>query len=85
MSTTTDTPANDPDYLDRLMSEFAAADFLGYSVRALRNWRKRGGGPKYVKVSSRSIRYRRRDLITWTEARLCANTSDTPPAFTHAR
>tara|TARA_R110000868_G_scaffold194517_3_gene439956 strand:- start:5328 stop:5558 length:231 start_codon:yes stop_codon:yes gene_type:complete len=63
------------DYLDRLMNENEAADFLSYSVRALQNWRVRGGGPIYVKVSARSIRYRRRDLIAWAEGRLTANTS----------
>ncbi len=85
MSTAPDKAEHDPSYHDRLIDEFDAADFLGYSVRALRNWRTRGGGPQYIKVSSRSIRYRRRDLIAWTEARLCASTSDTPPAFRHAR
>jgi predicted DNA-binding transcriptional regulator AlpA len=85
MSNTADAAALDPSYLDRLIDEFEAADFLGYSVRALRNWRVRGGGPRYVKVSARSIRYRRRDLIAWAEARLCSNTSDTPEAFRNAR
>lgn len=65
----------DPDHLDRLLNERDAADFLGYSMRALQNWRVRGGGPVFVKVSSRSIRYRRRDLIAWTESKLAANTS----------
>ncbi|MGV8998202.1 MAG: helix-turn-helix transcriptional regulator [Parvibaculaceae bacterium] len=66
---------NEADYLDRLMNEHQAAEFLSYSVRALQNWRVRGGGPLYVKVSARSIRYRRRDLIAWAEGRLTANTS----------
>lgn len=65
----------DPDYLDRLITETEAASFLGYSVRALQNWRVRGGGPEFVKVSSRSIRYRRQDLNAWAEARLQSNTS----------
>ena len=71
--------------LDCLIDEFKAAEFLGYSVRALRNWRVRGGGPPYIKVSARSIRYRRRDLIAWADARVCTSTSDTPPAFRHSR
>ena len=71
----------DPSHLDRLIDEFAAAEFVGYWVRALRNWRVRGGGPRYIKVSARSIRYRRRDLIAWADARLCNSTSDTPEAF----
>lgn len=67
----------DPDYLDRLLTEREAAGFLGYSVRALQNWRVRGGGPLFVRVSGRSIRYRRRDLIEWSEGRLRSSTSDT--------
>lgn len=65
----------DPDYLDRLINETQAANFLGYTIRALQNWRVRGGGPVYVKVSARSVRYRRRDLIAWADARVQANTS----------
>lgn len=70
----------DPVYLDRLINENEAAAFLGYTVRALQNWRVRGGGPQFVKVSSRSIRYRRRDLIAWIEARLRSNTSQSAVA-----
>jgi len=65
-----------PDYHDCLINENEAARFIGYSVRALQNWRVRGGGPRFVKVSARSIRYRRRDLIAWIEARLVASTSE---------
>ena len=63
-------------YLDQLVNEKEAAAFLGYTIRALQNWRLRGGGPQFVKVSARSIRYRRRDLFAWVEARLRENTSD---------
>lgn len=63
------------DYLIGMIDERIAAAFLGYSVRALQNWRVRGGGPQFVRVSGRSIRYRRRDLIEWAEARLCQHTS----------
>lgn len=75
------TPARpDPDYLDRLLTERDAAAFLGYTMRALQNWRTRGGGPAFVKVSARSIRYRRRDLIAWTESKLAAHTTQLPVA-----
>ena len=67
---------NAPEYLDQLLNEQEAAKSLSYSVRALQNWRLRGGGPKYVKVSARSIRYRRRDLIRWIESRTRANSSE---------
>lgn len=74
---TQDTPHTPTsDYLDRLINETDAADFLGYSIRALQNWRVRGGGPPYVRISSRSIRYRRRELNAWAEGRLERNTSE---------
>jgi predicted DNA-binding transcriptional regulator AlpA len=64
---------------ERLLRETEAADFLGYSVRALQNWRVRGGGPLFVKVSARSVRYRRADLLAWTQARIRRSTSDIGP------
>jgi predicted DNA-binding transcriptional regulator AlpA len=63
-------------YFDQLVTEKEAAKGLGYSVRALQNWRLRGGGPVFVKVSSRSVRYRRGDLRDWTQERLRTSTSD---------
>lgn len=67
---------HDPDYFDRLITERDAADFLGYTMRALQNWRLRGGGPSFVKVSARSIRYRKRDLVAWTDSKLAQHTSE---------
>ena len=75
MRTTIQEPDKYANDLDRLLNENEAANFLRYSVRALQNWRVRGGGPRFVKVSSRSVRYRRRDLIAWTEALLRSSTS----------
>ncbi len=63
------------EYLDRLLNEQDAANFLSYTTRALQNWRVRGGGPKYIKVSARSIRYRRRDLIAWVDERTYSNSA----------
>lgn len=67
--------SEDRDYLDRLLNEQDAAEFLSYTMRALQNWRVRGGGPKYIKVSARSIRYRRRDLIAWVDERTYSNST----------
>lgn len=72
---TSTTPDRDPDHLDRLIHEIEAADYLTVSERTLQKWRVTGGGPVYVKISGRMIRYRRRDLIAWSEARLRAHTS----------
>lgn len=66
---------SEADDLDQLMNERAAADLLCYTVRALQNWRHRGGGPQFIKVSARSVRYRKRDLLAWVEARTVASTS----------
>jgi hypothetical protein len=68
--------ARDPDYLDRMINENEAASFIGYTIRALQGWRVKGGGPMFVRVSARSIRYRRRDLIEWAEVRLKCSTSE---------
>lgn len=70
------TDHQDRDYLDTLLTETQAAELLGYSIRALQNWRVRGGGPVYVKVSSRSVRYRRRDLHAWVESKLRRHSSE---------
>jgi len=69
---TNSTPTPDP---NALMDEREAASILCYSVRALQNWRHRGGGPKFIRVSSRSIRYRRRDLMDWIDSRTVSSTS----------
>ena len=60
-----------------LLDERQAADILCYSVRALQNWRHRGGGPDFVKVSARSVRYRRADLDKWIAERTVSSTSQT--------
>lgn len=67
-------PAAD-DYFYELLTEEEAADFLGYTPRALQNWRYRGGGPQYIRISGRAVRYRRSDLIAWCDSQLEDNTS----------
>ena len=62
------------DYLDGLIDEAKAADFLCQSVRTIQKWRVTGFGPKFCK-SGRSIRYRRRDLMDWTNARRRSSTT----------
>ena len=74
------TPANDnnqpaTDYLDGFINETMAADFLCQSVRTIQKWRVTGYGPEFFK-SGRSVRYRRRDLMEWANARRFGNTSN---------
>lgn len=66
----------DPDYINKMINEQIAAEYIGHSVRALQNWRVRGGGPKFIKVSGRSIRYRRLDLNEWANSKLVSSTSE---------
>lgn len=69
---TSNRPATD--YLDGLIDEATAADFLCQSIRTIQKWRVTGFGPAFYK-SGRSVRYRRRELMEWADARRHANTS----------
>ena len=59
-----------------LLTTEQAAALLGLKPRALESWRYRGCGPIYVRVSARSIRYRKSDLDAWIEEHLRTSTSD---------
>ncbi len=64
------------DYWYGLITEDQAARFLRFTPRALQGWRYGGGGPRFVRVNLRCVRYRRIDLRAWAEARLRNSTSD---------
>ncbi len=74
-------PAAQPesDYWYSLIDEFAMAAFLGLSIRSLQGYRYKGGGPRFVRLSSRCVRYRRIDGREYAEARLRSSTSDQGP------
>ena len=69
-------PPEASDYWYALIDEKAAAEHLGLKDRTLQKYRQVGGGPKYIVLSSRCIRYRRIDLRAWAEARMRKSTSD---------
>ena len=69
-------PEGDEDYWSSLIDEKAAANFLGMTDRFMQHRRQQGGGPRYVAVSSRCIRYRRHDLKIWADERVRVSTSD---------
>jgi hypothetical protein len=52
------------------MTEARTAVFLAISLRTLQTWRRSRVGPRFVRLSCRSIRYRRADLMAWMIARL---------------
>lgn len=60
----TETLSQDPDVLLR---ETQAAQLLNLTPRALQSWRARNCGPPYIRISSRCIRYRRKDVVAWVQ------------------
>ena len=66
----------DADYWHALIDEKTAGAFLGLTDRTMQGYRRKGGGPRYISISSRCLRYRRADLRAWADARLRASTSD---------
>ena len=80
MSTAQDRPilrlhdiSRDP---DALLTEQQASALLGVTIRALQKWRVTGSGPPFVRISSRCIRYRRRDVVDWIAERLKRSTAE---------
>lgn len=59
-----------------LMTQKQAAEFLSLSPRSLEGWRYRGGGPRYVRINSRAVRYRREDLEAFLAQRTFSHTSE---------
>lgn len=57
-----------------LYTEQQAADHLQLKPRTLQAWRVRGGGPRFVRISQRCIRYRLIDLDKWIANRIFENT-----------
>jgi len=65
-----------PEHRDSLLVTSEAAFLLGLSHRTLEALRLRGGGPPFVKVTSRAVRYRRCDIDAFIVARRRTSTSD---------
>ena len=61
---------------EHLLTQEEAAQLLSVKSRTLEGWRMRGGGPKFVRLSARCVRYRPSDLQAWVQERIAASTSD---------
>ena len=59
-----------------LLTTEQAAEFLGLTPRFLEARRMRGGGPRYVNISKRAVRYSLTDLQAWIAARTVGSTSE---------
>ncbi|MEO0644490.1 MAG: helix-turn-helix domain-containing protein [Pseudomonadota bacterium] len=60
--------------LEPLLTTDQAAACLGTTKRTLEAWRYEGGGPVFVKLGGRLVRYKPRDLEAFVEAGKRANT-----------
>ena len=70
---------NDPQFWHQLIDEREAAVFLGVGHRMMQTMRQRGDGPRFIRLSSRCVKYRRIDLREYAEARLRRSTADPGP------
>ena len=75
-------PGLNPGYWHELIPETKAAEFLNLTPRSMQAMRQRGGGPRFIRLSSRCIRYTRTLLKTYAAARLHSSTSDPGSAAT---
>ena len=57
------------------LSTAQAAQFCNCSEAHLEGLRSRGGGPKFVKLGGRHVRYFKADLVAWMRTNARANTS----------
>ena len=55
------------------LSDQQLADMLGVTTRTTLRWRRDGGGPPYVRLGPRYIRYRAMDVDAWARARTFAS------------
>jgi len=53
--------------IDHLLGEKEVAKLLSVSNALLQRWRCYGGGPAYLRIGSRSIRYRKQDIIVFLD------------------
>lgn len=66
-------PAVDPADLDRLMTRRETADRYNLGMRFLELAAHKGfGGPPYIKLGSKTVRYRVRDVEAWLTSRMVA-------------
>lgn len=61
--------------LEDYLSRDGAATYLGVSRSYLAGLACRGGGPAFIKLGSRLVKYRRSDLDAWAAARVRQSTS----------
>ena len=61
---------------DSMLLPIEAAHVLGLSHRTLESWRVKGGGPPFVRISARAVRYQRSSLLNWASGRERQSTTE---------
>ena len=59
--------SDSPGWLDEAIDTAEAGRIIGFTPRTLDTWRSRGGGPPFLKLGRRAVRYQRRTLFEWLE------------------
>jgi len=57
------------------IDEKLAAEYLGISFGTLQGYRTKGGGPEFIKIGKKTVRYKIQDLIDWADNHKKKNTS----------
>ena len=52
------------------------AKYIGVDASTVYKWRSRGTGPKYIKTTHSTLRYRLDDINEWMQSRELTSTSD---------
>jgi predicted DNA-binding transcriptional regulator AlpA len=60
----------------RYLTPPETAEYIRLTERALEDWRYRGVGPRFIRLSGRAIRYRLSDIEDWLADRERTSTSD---------
>ena len=56
---------------DQLLTRAETAELLNLSVFTLARWAVNGTGPRFMRINSRVVRYRRSDVEAWVNAQEC--------------
>jgi len=78
--TTSDDPTPEYQLATKLLTPHQVSELIGVSEKTLANWRWKGSGPSFVKLSGRSgkgaVRYRLHVLSQWISGSTRTSTSD---------
>ncbi|PQA89226.1 hypothetical protein CW354_04625 [Marinicaulis flavus] len=76
--------AANPGWLEEAVNTRTASRITGVPVQTLETWRSRGGGPRFLKLGTKTVRYQRRELLDWMVRQQCSRTGDNGHGQPHA-